>query len=188
MQHQNSVGQPAAPANNSKTTAAHEDRYVAVRVWSEHVTVTGRPIELLDLNAEQPEPHTLEMLIGKFDVRIHHTDEGIVVDLWDRECNADAPLASTYAFDSDADAVSGPKGLDTVAPAVCMSRNNVERDADDDRGLTAAQLDDKYNPDGDGEHPLYLREVWRFDVCERNTLCGYWEWVQVQIKEAEDAE
>ncbi len=54
-----------------------------------------------------------------------------------------------------------------------------------DYGLTAEQLDDRYNPDGRGEHPDYPREEWRWEVGEENTLLGYWEWV-VHMLESED--
>jgi hypothetical protein len=52
---------------------------------------------------------------------------------------------------------------------------------DEDRRLDGHALDDKYNEDGDGEHPVYGRAKWRFDVVERNTISGYWDWVQFQI-------
>lgn len=41
---------------------------------------------------------------GHFSVRIHETDEGIVVDVWVKghEANDHALLASTYAFDDEA--------------------------------------------------------------------------------------
>lgn len=50
-----------------------------------------------------------------------------------------------------------------------------------DRELTASQLDDKYNPDGDGSHPAYSRHVWRDAVCLGYTLLGYWDWVADQL-------
>lgn len=53
-----------------------------------------------------------------------------------------------------------------------------------DIGLTAEQLDDKYNPDGDGEHPLWTRETWIQAVCEQDTLRGYWDWVTAMIKQS----
>jgi hypothetical protein len=36
-----------------------------------------------------------------FAVRIHQTDEGVVVDVWDGSGFGDSPIASTYAFDSE---------------------------------------------------------------------------------------
>lgn len=51
-----------------------------------------------------------------------------------------------------------------------------------DYDLTPAQLDDKYNPDGDGEHPQYTKQAWRAEVNEEETLLGYWEWVSCQTK------
>lgn len=52
----------------------------------------------------------------------------------------------------------------------------------EDRELTAEQLDDKYNPDGDGEHPIVTRECWRHEVFESNTLLGYWDWVAHKLE------
>ena len=55
-----------------------------------------------------------------------------------------------------------------------------------DFGLTAEQLDDKYNPDGDGEHPGFPRAMWRDWVDQRDTISGYWAWVSYMIRAAED--
>lgn len=55
-----------------------------------------------------------------------------------------------------------------------------------DFGLTAEQLDDKYNPDGDGEHPGFPRAMWRDWVDERDTISGYWVWVSYMLRAAED--
>lgn len=46
-----------------------------------------------------------------------------------------------------------------------------------DYDLTAVQLDDKYNSDGDGEHPGFPRSEWREAVACEETTCGYWDWV-----------
>jgi len=51
-----------------------------------------------------------------------------------------------------------------------------------DFGLTADQLDAKYNPAGNGEHPDYPREAWREEVAADATLLGYWLWVVHQIE------
>lgn len=53
----------------------------------------------------------------------------------------------------------------------------------DERDLSPEQLDDKYNPDGDGEHPNYTRKDWRFAVENDETLLGYWGWVEFQIQQ-----
>lgn len=50
-----------------------------------------------------------------------------------------------------------------------------------DAKLTPEQLDDKYNPDGDGEHPEYPQSSWRESVGAQQTLMGYWEWVAYQL-------
>lgn len=57
-----------------------------------------------------------------------------------------------------------------------------------DHLLTAEQLDDKYNPDGDGEHPRFRRKDWRAEVEAKNTLRGYWQWVESQAEQARDEE
>ena len=57
---------------------------------------------------------------------------------------------------------------------------------ENDFNLNAEQLDDKYNPDGDGEHPSHTRFAWRQNVASENTLVGYWEWVEKAIWEERD--
>lgn len=52
-----------------------------------------------------------------------------------------------------------------------------------DRNLYAFQLDDKYNQEGDGEHPIFTRGNWRDQVSQGYTLSGYWNWVVAQIEE-----
>lgn len=71
-----------------------------------------RAIKLEDAHVEQAEPNRLEVKVGKFDIRINHTDEGVVVDIWPWQDGDNIvrvePLATCYAFDSDADdALSG---------------------------------------------------------------------------------
>lgn len=64
-----------------------------------------------------------------------------------------------------------------------MSKQTIEqrRRILDDSFLSAAELDDKYNPVGDGEHPIYPRKPWRGAVIRQETLSGYWEWVRHQL-------
>lgn len=52
--------------------------------------------------------------------------------------------------------------------------------------MTPAELDAKYNPDGDGEHPTWTRETWRVEVGLQNTVLGYWEWVSHRLEEEPD--
>ena len=53
--------------------------------------------------------------------------------------------------------------------------------------LRVDQLDDRYNEDGDGEHPGYTRRHWREHVKCQQTLAGYWEWVHFKLQcEMED--
>lgn len=47
-----------------------------------------------------------------------------------------------------------------------------------DYQLSPDQLDGKYNPDGDGQHPDYQRKDWREAVDNHGTISGYWEWVR----------
>lgn len=68
-----------------------------------------------------------------------------------------------------------PEGLKDLVVAIAT--------IDDD--LTAEQLDDRYNPEGGGEHPMHPRTDWRYEVANEDTLVGYWDWVAHKI--AEDA-
>lgn len=56
----------------------------------------------------------------------------------------------------------------------------------EDYGLTAAQLKEKYSPDGAGEHPGYLRWNWRRVVAVDGTQLGYWNWLQDQLATEQD--
>lgn len=51
----------------------------------------------------------------------------------------------------------------------------------EDLGMTAEELDGKYNLNGDGEHPEYTRQSWREAVGAQQTISGYWDWVCHQI-------
>lgn len=55
-----------------------------------------------------------------------------------------------------------------------------------DYGMSCFKLDDKYNPDGDGEHPGYTRRKWRDDVKCEQTLAGYWDWVVFSLECEQD--
>lgn len=55
----------------------------------------------------------------------------------------------------------------------------------EDKRLSADELDSKYNPLGDGEHPLFPRFMWREAVLNQDTICGYWEWLVNTIKQTE---
>jgi hypothetical protein len=53
-----------------------------------------------------------------------------------------------------------------------------------DRLLTADELAEKYTTERDaGEHPRYLRQDWISAVALRDTLRGYWQWVEAQLEE-----
>lgn len=54
-----------------------------------------------------------------------------------------------------------------------------------DKKLTAEQLDDLYNPEGNGEHPNFGRSQWMLSAGNGDTLLGYWEWVVHQLEEHE---
>ncbi len=54
-----------------------------------------------------------------------------------------------------------------------------------DIDLSAEQLDDKYNPDGGGEHPMHTRQMWRDAVANEDTISGYWKWVESEIAQAQ---
>lgn len=47
--------------------------------------------------------------------------------------------------------------------------------------LSADQLDEKYSPDGDGEHPWFTREHWSQAVRSGHTIVGYWQWLSYRL-------
>lgn len=51
----------------------------------------------------------------------------------------------------------------------------------EDLSCPGNQLDDKYNPEGDGEHPVISRAEWREAVAQHHTVSGYWDWVAHEI-------
>lgn len=59
---------------------------------------------------------------------------------------------------------------------------------EDEKDLSTLQLDDLYNPEGDGEHPVFSRSQWKRDVASDNTVSGYWDWVFNQIQNWEPEE
>lgn len=73
-----------------------------------------------------------------------------------------------------------------MSPEAVMQRLEARRleVLKDDQDLTAEQLDDKYNPEGDGRHPIFGEESWMLEVMNRQTLVGYWDWVVHEIEEA----
>lgn len=52
---------------------------------------------------------------------------------------------------------------------------------EEDLQLLPPQLDCKYNPDGDGQHPFFTRANWREAVANDDTISGYWDWVYNEI-------
>lgn len=54
-----------------------------------------------------------------------------------------------------------------------------------DGKLTPEQLDNKYNPEGYGEHPEFPRKDWVEEVANENTLVGYWQWLAWAIEQWE---
>jgi hypothetical protein len=48
--------------------------------------------------------------------------------------------------------------------------------------LNANDLETKYSPVGDGEHPNFPRQLWRLVVMDLDTISGYWDWVFNQIQ------
>lgn len=52
------------------------------------------------------EPTSLDgvwVTFGKFSIKIHKTDEGVMVDIWGRGKEDEDSLASTYVFDQEVD-------------------------------------------------------------------------------------
>lgn len=50
-------------------------------------------------------------------------------------------------------------------------------------GLSAEQLDELYNADGDGEHPQITRATWREAVSKQETVSGYWPWLSHTLEQ-----
>lgn len=67
------------------------------------------------------------------------------------------------------------EGLETVRVAVREALAT-------DRELTPEQLDEKYNPDGVGEHPVFTRALWKKAVADDETFFGYWQWVSWMLR------
>jgi hypothetical protein len=71
-----------------------------------------RAINLVDARIDNLEPNRMYVKVGKFDVLLNHTDEGLVVDVYPW-VEVDGPgydgfaLATLCAFDSDADDAMG---------------------------------------------------------------------------------
>lgn len=53
-----------------------------------------------------------------------------------------------------------------------------------DGQLIESQLDDKYNPDGGGEHPMFTKQMWREAVANLDTISGYWAWLENEVAHA----
>lgn len=43
--------------------------------------------------------------VKNFSIRIHSTDEGVIVDVWAKGRESEDLIAATYAFDSEAEAL-----------------------------------------------------------------------------------
>ncbi len=52
----------------------------------------------------------------------------------------------------------------------------------EDHDRSAIDLDDVYNPDGNGEHPDHTKSDWIEMVACGGTVYGYWEWVHHMIQ------
>lgn len=63
-----------------------------------------------------------------------------------------------------------------------MSSKSKAKVTIEDLFRNAEQMDDHYNPEGYGEHPVLTRDCWRHEVLERNTISGYWDWVVYELK------
>lgn len=54
----------------------------------------------------EPARESVWIGVKKFNIKIHATDEGVVVDIWG-DVEGDAPIASTYAFDDETEIEAG---------------------------------------------------------------------------------
>ncbi|HEU0198334.1 MAG TPA: hypothetical protein VFQ88_14130 [Nevskiaceae bacterium] len=62
-----------------------------------------------------------------------------------------------------------------------MDRKIITAICADDQRLTTDQLASKYASEG-GEHPVFDREDWNYEVHDHDTGLGYWEWVSHRIE------
>jgi hypothetical protein len=56
----------------------------------------------------------------------------------------------------------------------------------DESNLSVKDLERKYGQHDWGHHPVFLRERWRSEVANDNTISGYWSWVANSIGQAMD--
>jgi hypothetical protein len=77
------------------------------------------------------------------------------------------------------DQVEIPLEQAVMAPFSVDQMSTMEEDC----GLPGGALDDKYNPEGDGEHPVISRQMWRQAVEQHETISGYWDWTAHKIAE-----
>lgn len=56
---------------------------------------------------------------------------------------------------------------------------------EEDRGLTADQLSNKYEDQSDEwkYHPMFSHGEWVDEVFRHETRLGYWDWVAVQVED-----
>jgi hypothetical protein len=59
--------------------------------------------------------------VKNFAIRIHQTDEGVVVDIYKSGKEMDGSLASTYAFDSECEEEDEPEREEVETPFRCGS-------------------------------------------------------------------
>jgi hypothetical protein len=78
-------------------------------------------------------------------------------------------------------AVMAPLDLDF--PTLRTLPTEAQEIMKEDLGLPGGALDDKYNPEGDGEHPVVTRQEWREAVAQQETVSGYWDWTAHKIAE-----
>jgi len=72
-----------------------------------------------------------------------------------------------------------------VGSKVAPSPDELFRPYAADLFMSASELDDHYNQEGDGEHPLLTRKSWIKAVADKESLLGYWEWVCDQLRQIE---
>lgn len=115
------------------------------------------------------------------EVHIKAESEGLVVDVWNEGVTE---VVDTMAIPyEDLGQSETGRGCQTREENAADLARDHDRQliSSQDATLTAEQLDDKYNPDGGGEHPLHSRGDWREAVDQLDTISGYWDWVAHQL-------
>ncbi len=100
-----------------------------------------------------------------------------------------ADLANNYSLPLIVQWDNGIKENTSVAAVALITKENSQLPHSYllDYQLVPDQLSERYNPNGDGEHPVYDRASWREAVGAQQTLSGYWDWVYYWLDQEQES-